>query len=119
MSERVEPRGCDVRLHLCVRSPCGVLHAARHVHMRALSHLSLSVDQPRVSGRMIPERSLSSPCRERKRLLSGAVSCESLPRPTRHSLGALWGVRRGTPDSDCPWHLVHSLLTPSGPEVDE
>ena len=39
-----------------------------------------------------------------KRLLWAAVSCESLPRPTRHSLGARRGVSRGTPDSDCPWH---------------
>ena len=37
-------------------------------------------------------------------LLWAAVSCESLPRPTRHSLGTLRGVRRGTPDSGCPWH---------------
>ena len=53
---------------------------------------------------MIPERSLSSPCREKKRLLWAAVSCESLPQPTRHSLGTLWCVSHGTPDSDCPWH---------------
>ena len=35
-----------------------------------------------------------------KILLWAAVSFESLPQPTRHSLGALWCVSHGTPDSD-------------------
>ena len=44
-----------------------------------------------------------------KRLLWAAVSCESLPQPTRHSLGTLWCVSHGTPDSDCPWHTLRPL----------
>ena len=59
--------------------------------------LSLLTTNHGGSGRVIPERSLSSPCREKETLLWAAVSLESLPRPTRHSLGALRGVHRGTP----------------------
>ena len=76
------------------------------------------VNQPRTSGRVILERSLSSPRREKKHY-SGLGSCESLPRPTRHSLGALRRVSRGTPDSGCPWHSCTARLHTSGPEVDE
>ena len=32
----MKPRGCDVRLHMRVRSPCGILRAARQVHAHAL-----------------------------------------------------------------------------------
>ena len=94
-----------------VRSPCNALRdASRRLFPTqrdsVTPHPSVTlVDQPRVSGRVIAERSLSSPCREKKkRLLWAAVSCESLPRPTRHSLDALWCVSHGTPDSDCPLH---------------
>ena len=54
--------------------------------------------------RVIPELSLSSPFREKKHYSGPRSLFESLPQPTRHSLGALWCVSHRTPDSDCPWH---------------
>ena len=38
----MKPRGCDVRLHMRVRSLCGVLRAARQVHAHALLWCSVA-----------------------------------------------------------------------------
>ena len=115
-----------------VRSPCGILRAARQEHAHALlwcgvadsgfcdrgdcevtlfcsalchtraapfpkgqrdptSTCQSCVDQPRVSGRMIPERSLSSPCREKKDY-SGPRSLVSPCRNPHDTVWVLCGV---------------------------
>ena len=51
----------------------------------------------------IPEHSLSSPCREKNTTLGRGLLCVPAASHTTQP-GTLRGVRRGTPDSGCPWH---------------
>ena len=117
----VDPRGCDERLRLRVRSLSGVCLAARQVHMHALLSCMRSrcfalreasrgqLPTLRDSVTPLPPVTLGRPTTgvwqgdsqalalitlPREKHYSGPRSpFESLPQPTRHSLGALWGVR--------------------------
>ena len=71
-------------------------------------HLSLFVDQPRVSGRVIPERSLSSPCWEKNTTL-GSGLCLSLCRNPHDAVWVLCGVSATALQTQTvPGTLVHS-----------